>query len=83
MSRGCIPVVFDRGGLSEIIENKKDGYIIDEISITSLYNTLNHIIFYNGENINNNDIQEKAKKFSIKQNINRLKEEYSKLMEKE
>lgn len=82
MARGCVPIVFNKGGLIEIIENGKDGFIVEQISSKSLANKIKEAIKILGldENIRERAIY-KAKKFTIDDTIKKLKEEYNKMLE--
>lgn len=81
MARGCIPITFNKGGLVEIIENQKNGYIVEKIESEELAKTmLQAINNSNGEKIIQN-AQETAKKFLISKTIIKLKEAYHELIE--
>lgn len=82
MARGCIPIVFNSGGLTEIVENEKNGYIIENVNSESLYKKLKELFKENAIMVNYKDVQKRAKNFNIEQSINKLKEEYSKLTSK-
>ena len=44
MSRGVIPITFKRGGLPEIIDSEKNGYLVDKIDSKDLANKIVEIL---------------------------------------
>ena len=81
MARGCIPVTFKKGGLPELIENEKNGYLIDEVSEEKLANKILEILNLPNEDIKRlrkNAIQT-AQRFSIDNTINELEKQYKNL----
>ena len=84
MSRGCIPVAFRKGGLPELIENGKNGYLIDEVSEEKLANKILDILKLSNEEIEElrkNAIQT-SRNFSIDNTINELEGQYKKLIDR-
>ena len=81
MARGCIPVGSNKGGLPEVIENNKSGFIYDN-SVEDLVNVLINIINMSKEeriNISNNAI-EKSKNFSIENTLKNLENEFEEIV---
>ena len=81
MARGCIPMTFRKGGLPELIENGKNGFLIDEVSEEKLANKILDILNLPDEKIDSlreNAIQT-ARKFSIDNTINELEKQYKSL----
>lgn len=74
MSRGCIPITFKKGGLPEIIENNKNGILVNAIIIDNLSQAIEKIINLN--ELEKNFIKEnaikRAKDFKIEYTINEL-----------
>lgn len=81
MSRGCIPITFNKGGLSEIIENGKDGFLIDSVDSNALASKIIEVTLMNDDEIQKirNNAMETSKKYSIDNTILSLKKEYNKL----
>ena len=82
MARGCIPVTFNNGGLPEIIENGKNGFLIDKINSKELANKISRLIALNRKELKKVSISalEDAKKYTIDKTIYNLKNEYSKIL---
>lgn len=69
MSRGCIPVTFKKGGLVEIIQDKSNGFLVEDINSNALANTIKRIEVSEGLIKNAIDT---SKKFSIENTIENL-----------
>ena len=85
MSRGCIPITFNKGGLPEIITNGKNGFLVKELKADSLARKIIKVLKLNKREkrkIINNAI-DRAKEFKIESTIEELKEAYDKLYIKE
>lgn len=84
MSRGCIPITFNRGGLPEIIDNNKNGVMVDKINVEDLANAIEKVLgmSQSQKNIMINYAKNKSKKFSINNTLNKLENEYMKLLTK-
>lgn len=82
MARGCIPIVSDHGGLPEIVDDKINGYIVRNLSSKSLSKVIKECVDkeIKGKGINKKEIAKRAEQFSIDRVIERLDEEYNKLM---
>lgn len=82
MARGCIPITFKRGALPEIIENNKNGILVDEINVEKLASAIEQIIIMNKDEkiklINN--AKNTARKFSINNTLDKLRNEYTNLI---
>ena len=81
MARGCIPITFKKGGLPELIENGKNGYLIDEVNEEKLANKISDILNLSDDEIKElrkNAIQT-ARKFSIDNTIDELEKQYKSL----
>lgn len=82
MARGCIPIVSNRGGLPEIIEDGKNGYIFEYKNELSLCEKIMYILnSKEKDNIIKNAI-ETSKKFSIRNTIQNLNKMYNELLNK-
>ena len=80
MARGCIPITFNKGGLPEIIENGKNGFIVNDVSQEALANKIIEVInLKNKDEIRKNAI-ETAKKFSIDNTIRCQKDIFEKII---
>ena len=44
MSRGCIPITFEKGGLPEIITNRKNGILVKEVNSKELAKWIQYVI---------------------------------------
>lgn len=64
MSRGCIPIAFNKGGLPEVIEDEKNGYIVNQTSEQKLAEKIIQCLQQDESKIIQNAIQG-AKDFSI------------------
>lgn len=80
MARKCIPITFKKGGLPEIIENEKNGFIIDEVNIESLKTKIEQCIQLKNKNIIEENAYNTALKFNIKNTIEQLQNEYNKII---
>ena len=81
MSRGCIPITFRKGGLVEIIENGKNGYLVEEVDYKKLSDAILKVI-----NLNNEEREKMienaintSKKFTIEKTIQTLGQAYKNL----
>lgn len=85
MSRGCIPVVSNKGGLKEIITNNQDGFILEELTAKCLYRKILDITNLPKEEIIKirKNAFEKAKKFNINITIEKIEKEFIQLISKE
>ena len=83
MSRGCIPVAFNKGGIPEIIEEKKNGYLIDIVDSKKMAEKILEILNMNEKEIYliRKNAMESAKRFTIDNTISELEKEYMKIME--
>lgn len=79
MARGCIPITFNKGGLPEIIENGKNGFIVNDVTAESLADEILKVINLNNKDEIRKNAIETAKEFSIDNTIKNLKKEYNKL----
>ena len=73
MSRSCIPITFNKGGLSEIIENSYNGVLVEDTNSFALANAIENLKITN--ELKNNAIRT-AQKFSIKNVIENLENTY-------
>lgn len=82
MARGCIPITFKRGALPEIIENNKNGILVDEINVEKLASAIEQIIIMDkDEKIKLiNSAKATAIKFSINNMLDKLRNEYTNLI---
>mgnify|MGYP002530257452 FL=1 len=82
MARGCIPITFKSGGLPEIIENNKNGILVDEINVEKLASAIEQIIIMDkDEKIKLiNSAKATAIKFSINNTLDKLRNEYTNLI---
>ena len=78
MSRGCIPITFNRGGLPEIIDNGKNGFLVDKIDEKELAQKIKEVDQLNNEKQNEvrEKAVEKARKYTIQKTINSLESIY-------
>ena len=83
MSRGCIPITFNKGGLPEIIQDNINGFIAKETTSDVLANKIIEVINIKdkGEIVRN--AINTSKKFNICTTISELKSMYKCLIEKE
>lgn len=82
MARGCVPIVSNRGGLTEIVEDGKTGYIFKNKDIMDLVNKiLQYISLKDKDEISNRSI-EKSKTFRINNTIDSINEAYKEIVEK-
>lgn len=82
MARGCIPIVSNKGGLPEVIQDFQNGFLFEKGSVNDLIQKINIVI--------NLDVQEKSKLilnamnrskvFSIENTIKSLNKELKDLM---
>ena len=79
MSRGCIPLTFNKGGLPEIISNAKNGFIVKNTNSNDLADAILKII-----EMNENEKQiivkeaiETSKKFTIEKTVQSLTKKYN------
>ncbi len=74
MARGCIPITFRKGGLSEIIENNKNGILVDEVSSDSLAKAILKVISMSDEQkkLLMEETIKRAKDFSLNNTINNI-----------
>ena len=83
MARGCIPITFNNGGLPEIIEDGKNGFLVNKMTPTVLADTILKVLnIKSRDDIINNDINT-ASRFSITNTIKSLKKEYEKISKRE
>jgi glycosyltransferase involved in cell wall biosynthesis len=84
MARGCIPITFNKGGLPEIIDNEKNGYIVNIVDDTELANIIIKAINLPSDKkqkMKNNAIAT-AGKYTIEKTINNIQQAYSDLTNK-
>lgn len=81
MSRGCIPITFNKGGLPEIIKNNKNGFIIDEINGEMLARKIEEIINMKSKKEIIENAIETSKEFTIINTINNLRNVYEGLID--
>ena len=84
MSRGCATVAFNKGGIPEIINNQKDGFLVFDTNSESLYRSIKAIYALDitqKEEIVSNAI-ETAKKYSIVNTAEKLDSCYYKINNK-
>lgn len=76
MSRGCIPITFNKGGLPEIINDGENGIIVNEINSESLAKAIDKVINMNDEEKNkmSYEAKKRAEDFSIDRTIKLLEE---------
>ena len=77
MARGCIPLVSNKGGLPEVI-GKHTEYLFD--TEQELKNKIETILRKGISEENMQEMKEQAKKFTIEKTIERLEEEYNKII---
>lgn len=83
MARGCIPITFRKGGIPELIQNGKNGLLIEPTDETALAEGVETVIKMEAnqkEEIAKNAIRT-AKKFSIDNTIQVLQEVYTELLQ--
>ncbi len=82
MARKCIPIVSNKGGIPEIVDDKVTGYIVKNLNVENLVQTIKESIDaeISGNGLNKEAIRSKAENFSINKTVERLKEEYGKLL---
>ena len=82
MARGSIPITFKRGGIPEIITNKKNGILVENINSQELSNAIENVINMkpNEKNAIIENAIKRAKDFSIDNTINELEESLKKLI---
>lgn len=80
MARKCIPITFKRGGLPEIIEDEKNGFIIDEINEESLKIKIEQCINLKNKYIIAENAYNTALKFRIENTVEQLYNEYNKII---
>ena len=76
MARKCIPVTFKKGGMTEIIKNNENGYLVDNVDDIALSKTIKNVEF--SERIYNN-VYNTAKKFKINETVKRLENSYKEI----
>ena len=81
MSRGCIPITFNKGGLPEIIENNVNGFIINEMSDEMLSRKIEEIINMKDKTEIIQRAIETSKKFTITNTIDKLQYAYNELLQ--
>lgn len=82
MSRGCIPITFKKGGIPEIINNKENGILVENINSQELSNAIKNVINMkpNEKNVIIENAIKRAKDFSIDNTINELEKALRKLI---
>lgn len=82
MARGCVPITFKKGGLPEIIKNNENGYLIDSVDEDKLADKILEALSLPDVQFNElrKNAIEKTKKFTLDATINKLQEEYSKIL---
>ena len=80
MSRGCIPITFNRGALSEIIDNGNSGFIVNDVNSNSLAEKIQFLCNYEDKKDIMKNAKENSKKYTIENTINYLENEYYNLM---
>lgn len=81
MARGLVPITFNRGGLNEIINSEKDGYLVNNVNSRALSEMILKALNCDITEIRKNAI-EKSKKFTIVNTIKRMEYEYKKILNK-
>lgn len=82
MARGCIPIVFNKGGLPEIIKNEENGFIVNDISKEALANKIIEVSnLKNKDKIRKNAL-ETATKFKITNKIDEMYKIYNEILKK-
>lgn len=79
MARGCIPVTFNNGGLPEIIEDGKNGFLVEKITSTSLADKILKVLSIKSKDDIINNAINRASRFNINDTVKELKEEYEKI----
>lgn len=76
MARGCIPITFNKGGLKEIITNKVNGILVNNVSSEELSKKINYLISLDNEKINKmrENAIKRAKDFKINNTINEIED---------
>ena len=83
MARGCIPITFQKGGLVEIIENEKSGFLVKKVDDEELAKKIREVIQKkNRKEIISNAI-ERSKCFTIHKTVENLYASYEMLMKKQ
>lgn len=78
MARKCITIAFNKGGLPEIIDNNKNGIIVENVSSKDLSKAIRHII--NMESNKKEETKENARQKAMKFNINNTINEIEKAL---
>lgn len=78
MSRGCIPIVSNKGGLIEIVENGKNGIVLNKDDSKELAIAIEEVLNMNNEEKNKiiREAVATSKKFSINGTLENLKKQY-------
>lgn len=78
MARGCIPITFNKGGLPEIIENGKNGFILENVNEEELASEIKETKELSQENKNKiiKNAIDTAKKYTIQKTISNLEKIY-------
>ena len=83
MARGCIPVAFNKGGLTEIIESGKNGFLISNVNSDELAKQIIEIISMDSKmaKIIRNNAMKSAKRYTINKTLLKLKEGYNNILD--
>lgn len=82
MARKCIPIVSNHGGLPEVVDDKKTGYVVKKLDSKNLAQVIKECIDkeITGKGIKKEEIRKKAEQFTIDKTIEKLNVEYKKLI---
>lgn len=83
MARGCIPITFNNGGLPEIIEDGKSGFLVERMTSTLLAETILKVLNIKSKGYLIKNAVNTASKFSIVKTVKQLKGEYEKINKEE
>lgn len=79
MARGCIPIVSNRGGLTEIVKNKENGFVFEHMIHDNFYDTLIEAINFKDKQRIIQKAYETSKNYSIEKTIGNINNTYIKL----
>lgn len=82
MARGCIPITFRKGGLTEIIKDGKNGILVNEVSSDALAQAIIKVILMDDKRkkIMREEAIKTAKRFTIDNTIKNIEKSLNKIL---
>lgn len=77
MARKVVPITFNTGGLSEIINNEKNGFLVDKIDSESLTNKIEEVLNISNLDKIRDNAYDTSLNFSVENTIKNINNEYN------